>query len=152
MKISTSVFNPLFCWKLRLCSFDYVVEMMVTFSKSSYGRHLASQDCCCPCPRPCGRPLLTHASAGDPQTLTGRFGSVSPLPISWCTQGFRCALQGSMVSIKLTLSIIVHLLTSSYSFSSVLGCGALFFFFFGGPNSDLNWRKWGKRLDHSDMT
>ena len=117
---------------------------MVTFSKSSYGRHLASQDCCCPCPRPCGRPLLTHASAGDPQTLTGRFGSVSPLPISWCTQGFRCALQGSMVSIKLTLSIIVHLLTSSYSFSSVLGCGALFFFFFWWAKFRLKLKKVGK--------
>ena len=34
------------------------------------------QDCCCQCPRPCGEPLLTHASTGDPPTLTRSFGSV----------------------------------------------------------------------------
>ena len=33
----------------------------------------------CPtqCPRPCTRPLLTHDSAGDSWTLTGKSGSVS---------------------------------------------------------------------------
>ena len=34
------------------------------------------QGCCCQCPRPCGEPLLTHASTGDPPTLTRSFGSV----------------------------------------------------------------------------
>ena len=29
---------------------------------------------------PCGRPLSTHASAGDSQTLTGKSGSVSCHP------------------------------------------------------------------------
>ena len=33
--------------------------------------------CCTPSPCPCGRPLLTHTSAGDTQTLKGRSGSVS---------------------------------------------------------------------------
>ena len=37
----------------------------------------ASQDYCCQCPWPCGRPLSTHASAEDSQTLTGKSGSVS---------------------------------------------------------------------------
>ena len=51
------------------------------------------------------RPLLTHASAGDPQTLNGGSGSVSyrviaPFPGSWCTQGFICALQASLVGMK----------------------------------------------------
>ena len=33
--------------------------------------------CYTQCPRPCSRPLLTHASAGDSWTLTGKSGSVS---------------------------------------------------------------------------
>ena len=32
---------------------------------------------CCQCPCPCGEPLPTHASTGDPPTLSGSFGSVS---------------------------------------------------------------------------
>ena len=49
---------------------------------------------------PYGRLLSTHASAGDPQTLTGRFGSVScgvTVPFPWvlaCT--FCCDLQESL--------------------------------------------------------
>ena len=40
------------------------------------------------CPRPCSRPLLTHASAGDSWMLTGKSGSVShevtaPFPGFW---------------------------------------------------------------------
>ena len=34
------------------------------------------QDCRYQCPYPCGEPLLTHVSTGDPPTLAGRFGSV----------------------------------------------------------------------------
>ena len=50
------------------------------------------------CPRPCSRPLPTHASTRDSWTLTGKSGSVScglllPSSGSWCTQGFVCALQ-----------------------------------------------------------
>ena len=36
-----------------------------------------TQVCCIQSPCPCGRPLLTHTSAGDNQTLKGRSGSVS---------------------------------------------------------------------------
>ena len=38
------------------------------------------------CPGPCSRPPLTHASAGDSWTLTGKSGSVSCVvtaPFSW---------------------------------------------------------------------
>ena len=38
------------------------------------------------CPRPCSRPPLTHAFAGDSWTLTGKSGSVSCgviAPFSW---------------------------------------------------------------------
>ena len=42
--------------------------------------------CCTQCPQPCSRPPLTHASAGDSWTLTGKSGSVScgvTAPFSW---------------------------------------------------------------------
>ena len=49
----------------------------------------ASQVCCNQSPCPHSRPLLTHASAGDTQTLKGRTGSVSCGVLgSWCTQVF----------------------------------------------------------------
>ena len=47
----------------------------------------------------CIRPLLTHSSARDSWTLTGKSGPVCLVgtlllsPGSWCTQGFVCALQ-----------------------------------------------------------
>ena len=62
--------------------------------------------CCIQCPWPCSRPLLTHISARDSWTLTGRSGSVSCgslllSPGSWCTQVLCvcvcvCALQESI--------------------------------------------------------
>ena len=42
---------------------------MVTSFKRTYATGWASQDYCCQSPCPCSRPLLTHASSGDPQTL-----------------------------------------------------------------------------------
>ena len=53
------------------------------------------------CPRPCSRPPLTHASAGDSWTLTGKSGSVShevtaPFPGFWWPHGFVRALQDSV--------------------------------------------------------
>ena len=42
--------------------------------------------CYTQCPRPCNGPPLTHASAGDSWTLTGKSGSVScgvSAPLSW---------------------------------------------------------------------
>ena len=42
--------------------------------------------CCTQCPRPCSRPLPTHASAVDSWTLTGKSGSLScgvTAPFSW---------------------------------------------------------------------
>ena len=59
--------------------------------------------CYTQCPQPCSRPLLTHASAGDSWTLTGKSGSFScrvtashKSPGSWIAQGFVCALQQSV--------------------------------------------------------
>ena len=52
--------------------------------------------CCTRCSRPCCRPPVTHASAGDSCTLTGKSGSVScrvTAPFSWipvCTRFCLC--------------------------------------------------------------
>ena len=60
--------------------------------------------CCNQGPRPCSRPLPTHASTRDSWTLTGKSGSdlwglmesLLLSPGSWCAQGFVCALQESV--------------------------------------------------------
>ena len=57
-----------------------------------------SQNFCCQCPCPHGEPQPPPASAGDPPTLAGRSGSVSPgvtvpSPGSQCAHYFVCALQ-----------------------------------------------------------
>ena len=54
-----------------------MVGLMVTSSRRSYAIGCVSQVCCSQSPCPCSRLLLTHASAGDTQTLRGRSGSVS---------------------------------------------------------------------------
>ena len=47
------------------------------------------QVCCTQSPCLSGRPLMTHPSTGDSQTLKGRSGSVfCGVSGSWCTQGF----------------------------------------------------------------
>ena len=57
-----------------------------------------SQNFCCQCPCPHGETQPPPASAGDPPTLAGRSGSVSPgvtapSPVSRCAHYFMCALQ-----------------------------------------------------------
>ena len=72
------------------------------------------------CPRPCSRPLPTHASAADSWTLTGKSGSVScgiTAPFSWvlvCARFCLCPPRvcfpsplcsgGSMVGLMVTTS------------------------------------------------
>ena len=85
-------------------------------------------------PCPCDRPLLTHTSAGDTQTLRGRSGSVSvgspgvhkvlfePSKCLWKVWG-------------LILNAILPLLLSFWGFSFALGHGAFFFFFWCDPTS-----------------
>ena len=54
-----------------------MVGLMATSSKRAYATHCASQVCCSQRPCPHSRLLLTHASAGDTQTLQDRSGSDS---------------------------------------------------------------------------
>ena len=54
-----------------------MVGLMATSSKRAYATRCVTQVCCTQSPCLCGRPLLTHTSAGDTQTLKGRSGSVS---------------------------------------------------------------------------
>ncbi|XP_059743502.1 protein YIPF7 isoform X1 [Bos taurus] len=48
-----------------------MVELMVTSKKLEDLYQGVSSRGCCQCPHPCGEPLLTHTSAGDPLTLAG---------------------------------------------------------------------------------
>ena len=54
-----------------------MVGLMMTSSKRAYATHCMTEVCCSQSPCPQSRPLLTHASTGDTQTLKGRSGSVS---------------------------------------------------------------------------
>ena len=57
--------------------------------------------CCSQCPRPCSRPLPTHASPETPGHSWASLGhslvgSLLLSPGSWCIQAFVCALQESV--------------------------------------------------------
>ena len=59
-----------------------VMKIMVTSFKRS--------NACTQCPQLCSRPPLTHTSAGDSWTLTGKSGSVSfgiTAPFPWILPG-----------------------------------------------------------------
>ena len=58
-----------------------VEGLMVTSSKRAYATGWVTQACCSQSPCPWGKSLLTHASAGDIQTLEGKPGSVSVGPL-----------------------------------------------------------------------
>ena len=72
-----------------------MVGSMVT-SKKVYPKGDLSRQLLRVLPNPCGEPLPTHASTGDPLTLAGSSGLVSVDSLffsseSWCVQGFICA-------------------------------------------------------------
>ena len=105
-----------------------IVGLMATSSKRAYATHCVSQICCSQSACPQGRPLLTHDSTGDTQTLKGRSVSVSvgslgpgahqvlfePSEHLWRVWG-------------LILNVILPLLPSCWGFSFALGCGVSFF-------------------------
>ena len=72
------------CCNPALGSMGSMVGLMVTSNRTYTKGNF--QDCCCHCPSPCGEPLLSHASTGDPLTLANRCGSVScgvTAPFPW---------------------------------------------------------------------
>ena len=106
-----------------------MVGQMVTSSKRTHATRCASQDCCCQSPCPCGWPLLTHVSAGDPQTLISRtVGITAPFSESSCTQGFVCALHVTLVCMKFDfkcsfvhLAVLLQLLLCHWSWGIFFG-------------------------------
>ena len=105
----------------------FMVGLMATSSKRTYPTCCASQFCCSQSPCPHNRPLLTHASAGDTQTLKGMARSLvgslgpgahkvlfEPSEHLWRVWG-------------LILNVISPLLPSCWGFSFALGCGVSFF-------------------------
>ena len=54
-----------------------MVSLMVNCSKRVYVTCCMTEVCCTQSPSSCGKPLVTHISAGDTQTLKGNSGSVS---------------------------------------------------------------------------
>ena len=105
-----------------------MVGLMVNSSKKAYATHCVTQVCCTQSPCPCGKPLVTHASAGDTQTLKGRSGSVS---VGSLGRGMhKCLFEPSECLWRiwgLILNAISPLLLSCWGFSFVLGCGVSFF-------------------------
>ena len=99
------IFNPIFCWWAGLCS------LPVVYLGPNYGggnkdngnllQKVPYTHCYTQRPQLCIRPPLTHASARDSWTLTGKSGSVSwgsllISPGSWSAQSSVCALQESI--------------------------------------------------------
>ena len=81
---------------------------------------------CTQSPCPCGRPLLTHTSAEDTQTLKGRFGSVSV----GCPGAHKVLFEPSKHLWRvwgLSLNVILPLLPSCWGFSFAPGHGLSFF-------------------------
>ena len=79
-----------------------MVGLMATSSQRSYVTCCASHACYSQSPCLCSRPLLTHDSIGETQTLKGRSGSVSCGVLgTWCAQGFVWALWVFLVGMGL---------------------------------------------------
>ena len=105
-----------------------MVGLMVNSSKKAYATHCVTQVCCTQSPCPCGKPLVTHASAGDTQTLKGRSGSVSVGSLGPGVHKFLLEPSECVWRIwGLILNAISPLLLSCWGFSFVLGCGVSFF-------------------------
>ena len=105
-----------------------MVGLMAPSSKRAYAIHWMTQVCSIQSPCPCGRPLLTHASAGDIQTLKGRSGSVSVGPLG---PGVHKVLSEPSKHLwqvwGLILNAISLLLPFCWGFSFALGYGVSFF-------------------------
>ena len=105
-----------------------MVGLMANSSKTAYATGCVTQVYCTQSPCPCSRPLLTHASTGDSQTLKGRSGSVSVGSLSPGAQKVLFELTEHLWKVlSLILNMISPLLQSCLGFSFALGCGVSFF-------------------------
>ena len=87
-----------------------------------------TQVCCSQSPCPRGRPLLSHASVGDTQTLKGRSGSVScGVPRSWSALRLFEPSEHFWTVWSLILNLILPLVLSYWGFSFAIGHGVSFF-------------------------
>ena len=105
-----------------------MVGLMMTSSKKAYATHCVTQVYCTQSPCPCGKPLLTHASAGDTQMLKGRSGSVSVGSLGPGAHKVLFEPSERLCQVwGLILNAISPLLLSCWGFSFALGGGASFF-------------------------
>ena len=103
-----------------------VVGLMATSSKRTQAAGHSFQVCCSQSPHPCGRPLLTHASNGDIQTLKCRSGSVSPGVTVSCCACFVYALQVSLEGMRFVSKHDFAPPTVLLGFFFALGCKVSF--------------------------
>ena len=127
------------CTRLCLClqesvssvqcnSGSSMVGLMANSSKTAYATGCVTHVYCTQSPCPCSRPLLTHASTGDSQTLKGRSGSVSVGSLSPGAQKVLFELTEHLWKVlSLILNMISPLLQSCLGFYFALGCGVSFF-------------------------
>ena len=105
-----------------------VVGLMATSSKRAYATRCVTQVCCTQSPCLCGRPLLTHTSAGDTQTLKGRSGSVSVGSLGTDVQKSLVEPSKCLWQVwGLILNAISPLLPSCWGFFFALGWEVCFF-------------------------
>ena len=110
-----------------------MVGLKVTSSRRAYAtpRSAAPR-----APAPCGRPLLTHTSAGDTQALKGRSGSISvgsPGVYKALFEPSECLWQ----IWDLILNMILPLLLFCWGFSFATGHGVSFFWW--DPTFSCRW-------------
>ena len=101
---------------------------MATSSKRAYATCCVTQVCCTQSSCLCGRPLLTHTSVGDTQTLKGRSGSVSVGSLGTDVQKILFEPSKCLWQVwGLILNAIPPLLPSCRGLSFALGQGVSFF-------------------------
>ena len=93
-----------------------IVWLMVTSSKRTCATSCVPQDCCCksPCPHALQK-TFKHLQQSDSVSCGG---VTVPFPGSWCTQGFVCVLQASLVGMRIDFqrhhiaptALLLHLL------------------------------------------
>ena len=111
--------------------------LITTSSKRTYATYCTSQFCCCQSLCAHGRPLLTHSSTGDTQTLKGMSGSVScggviaPFPGFCLRTRFCLHLRVSLIGMRFDFK---HDCAPPTILLQLLLCPSLWGIFLGGSN------------------